>query len=579
MITEGEESLLATVQFDSARWQAQSEWESALLGPHGLRLPEWIERGQAAVVKRGAHRTVYRVELPPGSFYVKHYHGRSAADRGKHLLRASPARREFNKTKEIARRGLPAARPLAVGEARRGGLIAESYFVSAELQGARPLSEFLFEIVPSLPPREQATIRRALTERLAELCGAMHEAGVWQNDLHLGNILVRDCAATANEPHLRPPRLELFLIDVPGVRFSPPLGWRRSRDSLAMLLAGLRERTTRTERWRFWRRYLEARPRLALPGPLRVALDELDTAAWRHAHRIVASRDKRCVRDNRDFYQLRRPGMTACAVEDLPRELLAKLAADPESPIREARHAPIKISHSSVVVRTELELAGGPVTAAYKRSRVKSPAKRLLAPLRQSRALKGWRLGHALLQRGISTARPLCVIEPSRGRDAWLATEWIEGAQNLHLYLWDLATRSGRERAARAMQCAAALGRLIGRMHGWRISHRDLKACNLVAVERADDVQVSIIDLDGVELRRRSSAANRASDLARLATSMTMHSWLGDSARLRFLKSYLRSLYFGAPSDACELRELWHAVAPLSESKRTQMARAGKRVA
>jgi tRNA A-37 threonylcarbamoyl transferase component Bud32 len=156
--------------------------------------------------------------------------------------------------------------------------------------------------------------------------------------------------------------------------------------------------------------------------------------------------------------------------------------------------------------------------------------------------MHGWFLGHALLQRGIPTARPLAAWEPKGSlwrRDAYLATDWIAGAQNLHLYLWDLATRDPAERARRLRQCAESLGATLGRMHGWHVGHRDLKGCNLVVVEHAERVETLLIDLDGVYLSRQLRPARRARDLARLAASLEAHPWIGRTDRLRFLRAYL----------------------------------------
>src|SRR5262245_25793004 len=54
------------------RWEVAAEYRELLLGPEGLRLAEWLEKGQARVVKHGPHRTVYRVILPQVDCYIKH---------------------------------------------------------------------------------------------------------------------------------------------------------------------------------------------------------------------------------------------------------------------------------------------------------------------------------------------------------------------------------------------------------------------------------------------------------------------------------------------------------------------------
>jgi tRNA A-37 threonylcarbamoyl transferase component Bud32 len=142
---------------------------------------------------------------------------------------------------------------------------------------------------------------------------------------------------------------------------------------------------------------------------------------------------------------------------------------------------------------------------------------------------------------GIATARPLAAVQPQRfGGESFLATAWIEGALNLHLYGWELDRRDPRERHLRACQAAASLGSLLARMHSWNISHGDLKGCNLVVSEQADGVSPYLIDLDSVRFLRRLGSSQPARDLARLAASMEAHSWLSRTVRLRFLRAYLQ---------------------------------------
>ena len=53
-------------------WSLLPDLRVRLLDERGLRLPEWLESGQAQVVKHGPHRIVYKVELPGLCFYIKH---------------------------------------------------------------------------------------------------------------------------------------------------------------------------------------------------------------------------------------------------------------------------------------------------------------------------------------------------------------------------------------------------------------------------------------------------------------------------------------------------------------------------
>ena len=149
--------------------------------------------------------------------------------------------------------------------------------------------------------------------------------------------------------------------------------------------------------------------------------------------------------------------------------------------------------------------------------------------------------GPVLAARHIATPRPLAVCEP-RGdwlfRSSYLATEWIAGGENLHLYGWRLAGWPLPERLREASFCAARLGRLVGQMHAAGISHRDLKAANLLAVRRGDDLAVYLVNTDGVRIGRRPGARRRAAELARLAIALEAHPWVTRSICCRFLRAY-----------------------------------------
>jgi tRNA A-37 threonylcarbamoyl transferase component Bud32 len=547
-------------------WEVAPDWEHQLIGPEGACVVQWLEAGQGRVVKHGAHRTVYRIDLGQRTLFVKHYRCQPWVGIWRHLLQASHSRREWRKALEVARRRIPTARPVAVGEQKQGWLIRDNYYVCEGIPQAQSLDDYVRDVLPSLPAAERSIRRRQIITSLARLAAAAHASGIDHNDFHTGNILIR--AASPDVP------LELYLIDLPGIRLSGPLDWPRSRDSLAMLGGAWLERLSRADRWRFWRTYLAERWDASFPSG---ASAEILQRTQAHAHRVAAARDKRCLRSNRDFQRLQTPGVVAHALKEFSPDLLAALAEDPARPLRVHRHEPVKISHASLLVRASLPVGGQAVRVAYKRSRVRSWWKQLLGGLRRSRALAAWHTGHALLARGISTARPLAVVEAKlfqgRGRgESFLATAWIEGALNLHLYGWELAGRDPHGRHRRACQAAESLGRLLGRMHAWRISHGDLKGCNLVVCEQADGVSAHLIDLDSVRFHRRMSPSQPARDLARLAASMEAHPWLSRTVRLRFLRAYLH----GSGRD---WKPLWRDIARRTSPILARFQRAGRPVA
>jgi len=540
------------------RWAALADWEPLLFGRQGLRLDEWRAAGRLTVVKHGAHRSVYYVALCERAFYVKHRRSACFADVAGHLVRASAARREWLKATELARRGIPTAKPVAWQERIRGRVVWDSYLVTEAIERVCSLEHYLREELPRLPDQLQPAARRRIIDSLARFVAAIHQAGVVHNDFHLGNVLVQSAPSVAEIAPADGP-LPLYLIDVPGVRFSDPLRWPASRQSLIILNSASRDQTSRTERWRFWRTYLLERPELVLPDE-RSALEEVDLGTGEYSRRVARRRDRRAMRTNRDYVALRRPEGEAHGVGDLSESELSRLLADPDVLLHENLDRPVKLGHSSLVVEAQLPLRDGAVPVLYKRYRPRNWWKMFLGRFRRSRALRSWHGGQALRARRVATARPLAVCQPRARRhrgSSYLATEQIEGAENLHLYGWRLAAHSPADRLRRAAQCARSLGSLIGRMHAWGIVHRDLKGSNLLVVERGEDVHTYVIDADDLKITGRLSRSQRAADLARLATSIQAHPWITRTIIYRFLRSYLSQF---PPADVA-WQPLWREVA------------------
>jgi len=535
-------------------------WRPVLFGPDGLRLEQWLRDGQARLVKHGPQRSVYRVDAAQTSFFVKHYRCRRWWQALAHWFRASPSRREFRRARETLRRQVPTAEPLAWIDSRRGALVYDNFLVTRAIGGSCTLEECIQACLPRLPSADAARLRRKLTLSLARLCAAAHRQGIDHNDLHLGNALVcLDTCHTAADDDRLP---ELSLIDLPGVRLARPLNRRRTVAALTMLGSACADLATQSDQWRFWRAYVAERPELREERKLarRIA------ASIPHRRRRVArSRDRRALKTNRDFYFCRSGRSRAWAVSDLARERLTRLLEDPGQLLTGNLHRVFKLSHRSVVVQAELPLATAEVSVAYKRVRPRNWWKTVLHYFRRNPALEAWHYGHALLLRGIATARPLAVVErPRRGLPAegYLATQWIAGANNLHVYAWQLTRRSEAERRRRTRQVAESLGRLLGRMHAWHVSHRDLKGCNILLVERDDSVECHLIDADSVRLPRRLSPFFRAFNLARLATSLEAHCWVTRADRLRFLRAYLGELHRRDPGAwPADWKRAWRAVA------------------
>jgi tRNA A-37 threonylcarbamoyl transferase component Bud32 len=537
------------------RWQFRPEGlggeEAAhLFGPDGLRLPEWLACGAARVVKQGPHRTVYHVVLPGLDFHVKHYPaaGRRAWLRG--LVRPSKARAEYDLTLAVANRGVPTFEPLAVGEADHG---QGSFLLTRTLSGAVPLAEFL----DAPPPDWGAALRQALATALAGLLARMHDAGVRHNDLHPGNLLVQ--RGSGNE-------LRLYLIDLPAVRLGPPLDWPAARDNLVVLNRYFVLRCSRSDRRRFWQAYRAARRQAAPPGrtppdPHRSGCVVRDLE-WRTLRSNLAfwrRSDRRCLGGNRHFRSLRSAKGTGHAVTDLDTAAVAALVSDPDAFFRQGAAHILKESLTSTVVEFDLPGPAGVRRVVCKRFAVAGRLDPLAGLVRPTPALRSYVLGHALRLRCLPTPRPLAVWQRRcRGlpREGYLLTEKVPDAMDLRVFVDRLAALPPVQRLPRLRRLIDQLARLVGLMHHRHLSHRDLKAANLLVspapcvvtargiAPMADPVpdtdQVWFIDLVGVQRHRKLRRRRRLQNLARLNASFLCHPDLTRTDRLRFLRVYLR---------------------------------------
>lgn len=544
----------------ATRWQVVPEWESVLFDAQGLKLNDWIEGGHAHVIKSGEHRTVYRVDLAERSFFVKHYRRQRLGAALWRLIRTSASRREWQKAVEISNRGAPTIRPLALGESREGGFTRDNYFISETVGGAQPLSELL-----AGPAGRNAASRRKIITSLARLCANAHRKGIQHDDFHLGNILVRNTASNGD--------IELVLIDLPGVRISGPLSWRRSRENLAMLSAAWIRKMSAAEQMRFWLTYLKARSDLSLPDVRRAARD-LVLATRKYTREIVARCDKRSTRNSSAYHAVRTKKGIGYSIAAFRRDDLERLIEDPERAIHESCDKPLVLGHGSSVFEAWLPVGDKQVRVAYKRYRIRKWWKIPFTPFRASRALATWKIGVALANRGIATARPIAVVHPpafSYRRDSYVATQWIEDACDLHHYAWKLQTLGERERTPRTRECIRKLAELLGRLHEWGFRHRDIKGCNVVARETADGIDVSFVDVDGIRSPFWLLRGMREKNLARLSASFDAHPWITRADRVRFLKVYLRAIH----RDPAEWKAVFRSVAPRASQTRARLERKG----
>jgi tRNA A-37 threonylcarbamoyl transferase component Bud32 len=543
------------------RWRMRPDEElGRLLGPGGLRLTEWLACGAARVLKQAPLRSIYRVVLPGLDFHLKHYPEHDGRAWLRALVRHSKARREFDRIAAVLARGVPTVEPLAAVEIGPPAGPRGSYLLTRTLPDAVGLDVFL-EAPPPWHPARRARFRQRLAVALGRFLAQVHEAGITHHDLHAGNILLH---LDADD------RPELYLIDLHAVHLGPPLPWPAARDNLVILNRWFSLRSERGDRLRFWQAYRAARA-AALPGGGRhdpfmagTLVRDLECRTLRSNLGFWRDCDRRCLGGNRRFRRVRRGDVAGCVVADLDDAVLAPFLADPEAAFSWAVATggpPVAVLQRQAgrpsVVEFDLATAAGLCRVVYKRFTARGKLEPLAALVRPTPALRSYVLGHALSLRCLPTPRALGVWHRYRGGlpcEGYLLTEKVPDAVDLRTFVDRLAGAGDTTRLRRLIDQVARLVRLLHQRH---LSHRDLKAANLLVspmpavityrgiapltgaapVDGTD--QVWFIDLVGAQRHGKLGRRRRVQNLARLHASFWDHPGLSRTDRLRFLRVYL----------------------------------------
>jgi len=357
----------------------------------------------SVLIKASQARRVWRMKLDGRSVYVKRYRVRGLRERLKYRVAVPRAEAEWRAALALARAGIEAAEPLAVGVAHRGGWLRDAFFVAGEAPG-EPFATLL----------DVLRGRGAGVAPLLRATAALHErlrgAGILHPDLHGGNMLVR---MQDGEPRIA-------LVDLHSIRF-PRLSPHRVRARMRAKLAHSLWRLLQND---------EYEVALALLAP--VDRPRLRRQVERIERVRLRSRSRRCVLPSTRFAREREAGWRIWRRREIAREGLLDAVLSAAAASRDVVSLPV---------------AGTPRVLALWRRTGRS-------------WLPEWRGFHALSVREIPTFTAYACLQRqrfSRRREALLVIEHLPDAVRLDALA---AEQRSAELAELALEVAGRLHRV-----------------------------------------------------------------------------------------------------------------------
>jgi tRNA A-37 threonylcarbamoyl transferase component Bud32 len=546
---------------EGVRWRGDGQIVRELLAERLPAIEGSIAGSRTTVVKSGPHRAVYRIRLPTGTVFLKHFKIPDWRARIRNVLRRSPAEREAAAAAHVAAAGIETTVSAALGAARRGLFVRDSFLVTHEIANARPLDEVLRERLAvskqASAPSGAGRFRRNLARALGRLSGRLHRHGLTHGDLHLANILVEALADGA---------LRLSLIDLQRVRRRWRLPFGMARGDLFGLYNSFNGIMGRSDRRRFlaayWIEAAASDSRLVTLGPgldrLGRVARRLETFCVRALRREQLQNHRKWQRPHRRLIVADRGWQQARGLSAFGSAAVFKFRDDPDAlfqagTIRFWRRR----SQDCRAAVVDLVIAGKTIACDVRETSRPVGWRDLFFLAGWSELRRAWEMGHALARRRISTIRPLLYIQyrtVSCVRE-FLVAEPVDGMVTLAVFLAHrLPSLSPAEREAWIDRVSRRLAAQIVRMHQFSLVHYKLSTANiLVGVER-EDTRIQINAAEHIVRRRRIKPNDVVVELAQLEASLACVAEIRLAHRARFLRAC-----FGRQSGA-QTRRIWRAV-------------------
>ncbi|MFO0814483.1 MAG: lipopolysaccharide kinase InaA family protein [Gemmatales bacterium] len=533
------------------RWWVDPSWSQQLLDDGGLRLKQWSDEGKIEIVKQSESRTVYRVGLPERPVYIKHYPVNNLKARAKQWVRQAKALTEWQRTIQLNERSVPTTTPVAVGQHPEQG----SYIITEEIPESQSLLEYVESHWHRWQQRDDQHQSRQLIAEVSQFLARMLQNGISHDDLHAGNILIHSTAEGTRE---------WYLIDPYAVQTQPPCDRKALRNTLALISHSFWHYLSPRQRLQAWAIFRRTSGYHFHRDEERSFLMELQKHLERQLYAQWNQRAKRNTKANRDFYELRVRRCNAWASRQVPANWLSRFLFDPEEWMASPAGEVFKASRHGRVVKLQAEHEA----IVIKQFAARHALDRIIGRWRRSPALHCYRMAYRLQTAHIPISKPLAVVEQRRHGQllhSYFFMEYLDNTQDLGAY-WLQASNTARR------QVSEQLARLIAQLHRYRMSHRDLKALNILVQPRGEASQIYLIDFRGVTHSWWLTHQRRCKDLARLAISAITTMQASRTDLLRFLLWYL------SQDEQPRWRHYWKQIARYMQAKILQNLKRQRRL-
>ena len=491
-----------TIAEDAAQWLPL-----ALLDDPEAFLLNNLSQGP---LKESLVRMACIIPGPKGDLFLKHYKIRDFTEGWKYLVVPSKARKEWKMAQRALAQGIPTPVPLAMAERRKGWFLQDALLITQAISPSCPL----IELIPAGGHDE-------LLSQTARLLRTTHEAGLFHQDLHAGNVLVR----MADK--------KLYLIDLHRSRFVRSISWRKRLWNFAQFFYSLQAWLTPEAKKAFLQRYDEEGD--IFKGKLEQGLEEIGRQVQRIHRRHLRSRTKRCLKESGGFSLAKEQGWQIWCTRGWKPQQLLKVVARHRDIVAKGKEGLIKADR-----RTAISLFN------YKETRLCVKEYRYPGPwqpgkelLRGSKARRGWLMGNGLVVRGIGGVIPQALLERrERGllKEAFLIMETSAGYGELDRYL--VKVFEAQKNDARRGAFLDAFAYFMAHLYLQGIIHRDLKTCNIMVREGEGTWHFGLVDMDDVRLDTKIGLRRLLKELVQLHTSTPL--FMEMSERIRFLSRYLQ---------------------------------------